>query len=155
MYQIAPSTIIAVSIACFHQLRATIYLNTQRLKRSRSAMRRQEPHRSIGSMHSTCSSSWMQLACQVRHHVCVIILCMQTGANCSRHLSSADDCCFVSDASRASIMAVLQAYQQLATAMLQPGGIDASQSAISTARLQGVRAAVSALEAPAADHAVL
>jgi hypothetical protein len=50
---------------------------------------------------------------------------------------------------------VLQAYQQLAAATAQQGGIDADQSDIIAARLQGVRAAVSALEALAADSAML
>ena len=59
------------------------------------------------------------------------------------------------DASAASLAAVLQAFQLLALHTAEFGDIDADKSDhVIAARMHGVRAAVAALEAPAADQAV-
>ena len=63
---------------------------------------------------------------------------------------------FVSaDASVGSLAAVLQAFQQLASLTANIGVFDAAiPDSVIAARMHGVRAALAALEAPAADEAV-
>jgi len=59
------------------------------------------------------------------------------------------------DASAASLTAVIQAFQQLALHTADIGNMDADKADRGIAvRMHGVRAAVAALEAPAADQAV-